>query len=150
MCLFLWQHHIQAQGPGGAEPGHGGVSGPAVDSVSGTLRRGVALGAGRRGPAAGYWSGTWWHRHLQGRLQPSQQVLKDITFHIHVCGGGRLFSSFLQTRTSFQGLPCFISAHLALNTDQGPSPCWWKATTTVFLFLGWWAVLHFWPTLVKA
>lgn len=53
VCVFLWQHHSQAQGSGGAEPGLRGVPGPAVGSVSGALRRGVALGAGRGGPEAG-------------------------------------------------------------------------------------------------
>lgn len=72
VLVFLRQHHSQAQGPGGDEPGLGGVSGPAAGGVSGALRRGVALGAGRRGPEAGDRSGTRRYRRLQGRLQPGQ------------------------------------------------------------------------------
>lgn len=84
MAVFLWQHHSQAQGSGGAEPGLGGVSGPAAGGVSGALWRGVALGAGRRGPEDGDRSGTRRHRHLQRRLQSSQQVPSFAVYVKHV------------------------------------------------------------------
>ena len=88
------QHHLPTQGSGGFEPGLSGISGPAAGLLSRALRGGVALGPRRKRPAVGHRSRSRGHRHLQGRLQFSQQVCSTPTMAVCIlkralCGFGR-------------------------------------------------------------